>query len=66
LQNCANLAAIFVQGNRIITRDLPYICKLRKLVKADLSHNKIHFLPHQLAQLEKLLFLRLDNNELVG
>lgn len=66
IAECTNLVAVFFSGNRIITRDLPYIVKLDKLVKADLSKNRIHFLPHQLRKLERLQFLMLDHNELCG
>lgn len=63
---CVNLQAVFVSGNRIITRDLPYICKLEQLVKIDISKNKIHYIPDKLSNLTKLRFLFVDNNELVG
>jgi Leucine-rich repeat len=57
-----------VSGNKIITRDLPYICHLKKLVKLDISNNGIHFLPgrEKFEALENLHFLLLDRNEIVG
>ena len=60
------MKAVFVSGNRIITRDLPYMCKLVQLVKIDISKNKIHFIPETIANLTKLRFLFVDYNELVG
>jgi Leucine-rich repeat (LRR) protein len=53
---------VFVKHNQIITRDLPYICKLSSLIKADLSHNNIHFLPKNIGLLGKLMYLWLDHN----
>lgn len=44
---CVNLRAVFLSGNKIITRDLPYMCKLTSLVKVDISNNGIHFLPEK-------------------
>jgi Leucine-rich repeat (LRR) protein len=63
---CVNLKAVFVSGNRIITRDLPYMCKLAELVKIDISKNKIHFVPESITNLTKLRFLQVEHNELVG
>jgi Leucine-rich repeat (LRR) protein len=53
IQICIELKAVFLSGNQIITRDLPYIKHLVNLRKADLSNNKIHFLPDD-CSLEKL------------
>ena len=61
-----NLIAVFLKDNRIITRDLPYIGHLTQLVKVDLSYNRIHFLPENLAKLTQVNFLMLDHNELIG
>lgn len=68
IKHCQQLHAVFVSGNRIITRDLPYICHLEKLVKLDISNNGIHFLPSQekFDALQNLQFLLLDHNEIVG
>lgn len=44
------------------------MCKLHKLVKADISGNKIHFMPagDKLASMECLEFLRVEKNEVFG
>ena len=53
---CTELRAVFLSGNQIITRDLPFIKHLVNLRKADLSNNNIHFLPDDcsLEELKKL------------
>jgi len=68
LQPCQLLRAVFLKNNRIITRDLTYMTLLKSLRKVDLSNNGIHFLPeaYQLTRLEKLEFLLLHQNQLVG
>jgi Leucine-rich repeat (LRR) protein len=62
------MQAVFLKNNRIITRDLPFISCLPNLRKADLSGNGIHFLPESylLKRLEKLEFLLLHSNQLIG
>jgi Leucine-rich repeat (LRR) protein len=65
-QYCVNIVAVYTKGNRIITRDLPYLCKLQKLVKADLSNCNIHFLPEELYKLENIKILLLSGNHLIG
>lgn len=57
-----------MKGNRIITRDLPWICRLESLLKADISNNKIHFLPSKdsLKTLKKLEFLDVSHNQVTG
>jgi len=65
---CTQLVAVYLGGNHIITRDLPFICHFTKLRKVDLSANKIHYLPEQqqISQLTELEFLLLHKNEIVG
>ena len=45
LKPCKKLLALYVTGNKIITRDLKYLHHISSLRKLDLSHNGIHFLP---------------------
>ena len=45
LTHCHGLVACFLKGNRLITRDLPFMRKVPSLVKLDISANSIHFLP---------------------
>ena len=59
LKPCKRLQALFVTGNKIITRDLKYLHHIKSLRKLDLSHNGIHFLPERemMTDLIKLEFL---------
>ena len=68
LKPCKRLQALFVTGNRIITRDLKYLHHITTLRKLDLSYNGIHFLPEreEMIRLIKLEFLFLHQNMLVG
>ena len=68
LVQCIDLRALFLKGNRIITRDLPYVTFMTKLRKLDLSNNNIFFLPdyQQMQTLKNLEFLFLHENEIVG
>ena len=62
------MTALYLKGNRVITRDLVEIQHLKKLRKVDLSSNCIHFLPDpdKLAELKDLEYLQLHKNLLVG
>ena len=68
LRPCKSLIALYLKGNRVITRDLVQIQHLVSLRKVDLSSNGIHFLPEEdkLAKLVKLEYLQLHKNLLVG
>ena len=68
LRPCRNLIALYLKGNRVITRDLVQIQHLVNLRKVDLSSNGIHFLPEEeyLMKLGKLEYLQLHKNLLVG
>ena len=59
LRPCVSLIALYLKGNRVITRDLVQIQHLVNLRKVDLSSNEIHFLPdfEKLAKLKKLEYL---------
>jgi hypothetical protein len=68
LKTCTQLIAVFVKGNRIITRDLPYIIFLTNLRKVDISDNQICFLPTRetFAKLNTIEYLLLHNNKICG
>lgn len=68
LKGCRRLIALYLKGNRLITRDLVQIQHLQSLRRADLSANYIHFLPDSanLAKLTKLEYLSLHDNQIVG
>ena len=68
LRPCKSLIALYLKGNRVITRDLVQIQNLVNLRKVDLSSNGIHFLPDEdkLCRLRKLEYLILHKNLLVG
>ena len=61
LRPCKRLLALYVTGNKIITRDLKYLHHISSIRKLDLSHNGIHFLPEveQMQTLTRLEFLLL-------
>ena len=68
LRPCKRLLALYVTGNRIITRDLKHLHHISSLRKLDLSYNGIHFLPEveQMKSLINLEYLLLHENQLVG
>ena len=66
MSKCDNLSILYLQGNKLSIKDLPYLHSFKNLKKIDLSDNELETLPtaQVFAGMESLQFLYLHNNQI--
>ena len=66
VSKCESLAILYLQGNKLSIKDLPYLHSFKNLKKIDLSDNELETLPAApvFAGMESLQFLYLHNNQI--
>ena len=66
VSRCENLSILYLQGNKLSIKDMPFLHSFKNLKKIDLSDNELETLPNAqvFAGMASLQFLYLHNNQI--